>query len=122
MNLLSQPKWMKTERLQGTNMIKDKEIKKKWMAALRSGKFKQGKHFLHKSEEFCCLGVLCEILEIDSIKVVGKNIFHYRNSVTSLPADLDKEIFDTLDAPHLMRMNDKGETFEVIADYIENFL
>lgn len=39
------------------------EIKAKWVAALRSGQFKQGKHVLHNTDDnsFCCLGVLCEI-------------------------------------------------------------
>lgn len=37
-------------------------IKKKWVAALRSGKYKQGKDQLKTSEErFCCLGVLTDL-------------------------------------------------------------
>lgn len=37
-------------------------IKKRWLKALRSGKYKQGKKSL-KTEEgnFCCLGVLCDL-------------------------------------------------------------
>ena len=40
----------------------DEEIKKKWVGALRSGKFLQGKEKL-KSEDgyFCCLGVLTHL-------------------------------------------------------------
>lgn len=37
------------------------DIAKKWVAALRSGEYKQGKHCLQKDGEFCCLGVLCDI-------------------------------------------------------------
>lgn len=38
-----------------------KEVRQKWTAALRSGDYVQGKRFLHKKDEFCCLGVLCEL-------------------------------------------------------------
>lgn len=44
----------------------DPAVKAKWVAALRSGAYKQGKNFLrqrkpHQRAEYCCLGVLCEI-------------------------------------------------------------
>lgn len=37
------------------------ENAKKWVAALRSGEFRQGKYQLCCGEQYCCLGVLCEI-------------------------------------------------------------
>lgn len=42
------------------------EVAKKWVKALRSGKYKQGTERLHArieglKDEFCCLGVLCDI-------------------------------------------------------------
>lgn len=40
----------------------DPEIKAKWVAALRSGKYKQGRGRLRSGDEFCCLGVLCDIV------------------------------------------------------------
>ena len=41
----------------------NKEIAKKWCAALRSGEYRQGKHCLHNVVEnsYCCLGVLCDL-------------------------------------------------------------
>lgn len=37
-------------------------IKKRWLEALRSGKYQQGKGvLLDKDHNFCCLGVLCDI-------------------------------------------------------------
>jgi hypothetical protein len=36
-------------------------IKEKWVAALRSGKYKQTSEVLYDYEGFCCLGVLCDI-------------------------------------------------------------
>ena len=38
------------------------EVKPKWIAMLRSGKYRQGYSALRNSnDEFCCLGVLCEL-------------------------------------------------------------
>jgi hypothetical protein len=37
------------------------EIKAKWVAALRSGEYKQGREALRHGEYFCCLGVLCNL-------------------------------------------------------------
>ncbi len=40
----------------------NKEIKAKWVAALRSGEYKQGLGQLRSKENnFCCLGVLCNL-------------------------------------------------------------
>lgn len=40
----------------------NKEIKEKWLKALRSGDYKQGIGQLkNDKDEFCCLGVLCDI-------------------------------------------------------------
>jgi len=43
-----------------------KDVAKKWIKALRSGKYKQGEGFLKQynkknQERYCCLGVLCEL-------------------------------------------------------------
>lgn len=37
------------------------EIKATWYEALRSGDYEQGTSFLHRYDEYCCLGVLCEL-------------------------------------------------------------
>lgn len=39
----------------------DKEVKQKWIDALRSGKYQQIKGALKSENGFCCLGVLCDI-------------------------------------------------------------
>ena len=41
--------------------ITNKEVKEKWLAALRSGEYKQGRNALRRNNNFCCLGVLCDI-------------------------------------------------------------
>jgi hypothetical protein len=51
------------------------EIKKLWVEALRSGDYKQGHGRLarikDKQIEYCCLGVLCEVLEVPREKNNG---------------------------------------------------
>ena len=43
----------------------NKEIKREWTHALRSGKYKQGNGQLKTSSgKFCCLGVLCDIMGV----------------------------------------------------------
>lgn len=37
------------------------EIKKKWVKALRSGKYNQCDGQLRQGDTFCCLGVLCDL-------------------------------------------------------------
>lgn len=48
-------------------------IKKKWIEALRSGKYKQGRNELkNEKDEMCCLGVLCQVYkEIVKKKGIG---------------------------------------------------
>lgn len=48
----------------------DKQIKQRWIDALRSGNYKQGKFWLRRGDKcessFCCLGVLCDIYNQDT--------------------------------------------------------
>lgn len=38
------------------------KVKDLWVEALRSGKYKQGKHSLkNNNDKYCCLGVLCDV-------------------------------------------------------------
>ena len=42
----------------------NKEIAKKWVEALRSGEYEQGRRALRSGDsKYCCLGVLCKIVE-----------------------------------------------------------
>ena len=38
--------------------------RKDWVAALRSGNYKQTTHYLHNNEGYCCLGVAAELAGI----------------------------------------------------------
>jgi hypothetical protein len=44
------------------------EIKQKWLNALRSGEYPQGRNSLRNGNGFCCLGVLCDIYSKETNK------------------------------------------------------
>lgn len=117
----------------------NKEIKAKWLEALRSGKYKQGQAALNRNGEFCCLGILCDVMEVPEMgvsdAVEGAIVYGIGNdySVAFLPdyvADeagleptglIKREDFYNDDIC-LADLNDKGSTFEEIADIIEKYL
>ena len=41
----------------------NKEIKARWVEALRSGNYEQGRYNLRRDDQFCCLGVLCDVVK-----------------------------------------------------------
>lgn len=48
------------------------EVRRRWLAALRSGEFRQGRGALHQVDgagvaTFCCLGVLCHLAHADGV-------------------------------------------------------
>lgn len=97
-----------------------KKMYKDWVAALRSGKFKQGQHALARKTpegmEYCCLGVYAEINGMFTQEKLGrKRVF---NNFFFLPHDvMDRELQQVLS-----KMNDKGFSFDEIADWIERKL
>lgn len=70
-----------------------KNIAKRWVKALRSGKYKQTKYILNNGNgEFCCLGVLCEIAAKDGVIKPRKkgNRVYYGRQFNVLPATVMK--------------------------------
>jgi hypothetical protein len=53
------------------------ELRDRWIAALRSGKYKQGQYHLHSGDEYCCLGVLCEVAGIEQ-RETAPGVFEFR--------------------------------------------
>jgi hypothetical protein len=45
-----------------------------WLVALRRGEFRQGKHFLRQGDDYCCMGVLCEISHVGSWRAPGDGL------------------------------------------------
>lgn len=105
------------------------ENAKKLVAALRSGEFKQGRDCLRKKETFCCLGVACELAAREGIippaHSSGFGIFRYGYECNYLPEAVQKWIGFTertgmFLGDGLALMNDRGDTFDAIADKIES--
>jgi len=101
---------------------------KKWLEALRSGKYQQGKNKLRDSDDrFCCLGVACEVLNVSFVAVDG--FFYYDGNAQISPVTVVNDIAlygasgDNADrrddTKRLTYLNDHGKTFAEIADIIE---
>ena len=101
---------------QTSSFTLSREMKRKWVAALRSGKYKQGKHLLYRlnSDSFCCLGVLCHLLGAPKEKLANKG----------MPVEIG--IFSNVDwvvnGYDLADLNDNGYSFANIAARIEKYV
>lgn len=116
------------------------DIKEKWLEALRSDKFVQGTGALKYVSgldyermpaegaqcRHCCLGVLCEVIEapfVQSLEDAEARYYRVDGSTSSLSSELQYEVGMTYpQQSHLINMNDRGETFAEIADWIERNL
>jgi len=115
----------------------DKKIKKLWLEALRSGKYKQGRGQLKTDDnKFCCLGVLCD-LHSKEFNREWKENDDYLGCDLNLPIEVQKWAGLEENAPivkdsqnidqHLDGFNDgigsvKSRSFKQIANYIEKSL
>ncbi len=108
------------------------EVKAKWLEALRSGKYKQGRLYLKTDDAFCCLGILCDIYGKDgwTPDFDKNNVGIYLGKKHNLPVAVidwsglnspNPHISDN-EFPSLAELNDNGGTFETIADIIEKQL
>jgi hypothetical protein len=103
----------------------DKLQIKIWVAALRSGEYKQTHEVLQDAGGYCCLGVACKVLIPDDQQkrygdglLVGKMPHHQEHAPKWLRQINDD--FSKTTGVWLVRLNDKfGKTFEEIADVIE---
>lgn len=109
-----------------------REVAEAWVSALRSGEYKQGKGALSRDGKYCCLGVLCEIAVNNGLDVEVESddgYTYYDGNRAFLPGRVVKwsgmnNEFATamvgVDRLDLVDMNDASESFETIADVIEN--
>ncbi len=65
----------------------------KWLEALESGKFLQTRGHLHDRQGFCCLGVACEISELEiETYTYGSGIVSYDKRADELPHEVKEEL------------------------------
>lgn len=100
-------------------------VMKKWVKALKSGKYAQGTSYLKQGSEYCCLGVLSSISPYKNnftrmnLNVNDKS----KNSVLPVPirdwAGMRTTSGELNNDCSLTSMNDNGSSFEQLADFIE---
>lgn len=106
----------------------DPQLKAQWLEALRSGKYVQTTGQLHNAKGFCCLGVLCNVVDPNAWDdgdewVYGEGENTTRDMV-ELPAGFKMRAKLSGSFEHkLVQMNDEqGMSFAEIADFIERNL
>jgi len=103
------------------------KLMKKWVKALRSGKYKQGTRgnlFNEETEEYCCLGVLCKIENIRTGRH-GYLTNHMQKKLKfKTPDGKLNRTYKSLKglAYTLTELNDEGVSFKKIANIIEKKL
>src|ERR1017187_2184913 len=110
-----------------------KPIKELWLSALRSGEYKQATDSLKHDENYCCLGVLCDLyakeMKDDRIRFNGDVfITPSGKEETTLPFEVmqwsgipdsnGRTPFKDSSPYSLADINDKGISFSEIADVI----
>lgn len=128
---------MKITKLLDGTPINEKEFMK-WIAALRSGEFKQGVKRLQTGKSFCCLGVACKVLIPEELQLMtspssGRLAGTTPRDQESSPQwlkGINQDViartgtlsnFGELISMSLMAANDvRGFTFEEIANVLED--
>ena len=100
----------------------NKQLKTKWLEALRSGEYDQGVgHYVTAGKEydsFCCLGVLCDIQ--DAVWDMNGYNNAYDLDVKTMVGDAHVPNGPDWSGQNgLATMNDSGDSFNKIAKYIE---
>jgi hypothetical protein len=123
----------------------ERQLRDKWITALRSGQYQQGQSYLKSNGAYCCLGVLCEIAGHEAAEhspdgIVGFLTTHAypddepasefagpdgrEESTATLSHRMLEELGLTgFNQDDLIEMNDtEAKNFDEIADWIEGNL
>ena len=101
----------------------------KWVRALRSGKYKQGRECLCVDGKFCCLGVVCELAIKAGVRVkkseTQEDGVRYDEQACVLPTKVMEWVGLKDDEGRfgdgmLTSLNDSGKSFKQIARIIES--
>lgn len=107
---------------------------RKWVRALRSGKYKQGRGALRPvADQFCCLGVLCDVVAPNGWQPSATRASINHHGVGGVPSGVVQAAAGLFTCDFLVTLNDRGRgsdlagkrrrvTFRGIASYIEKEL
>tara|TARA_B100000686_G_scaffold252653_1_gene263412 strand:+ start:2404 stop:2832 length:429 start_codon:yes stop_codon:yes gene_type:complete len=108
--------------------MEDKEFFKKWVEALRSGKYKQTTNGLYDQDEgaYCALGVGCMVAGITDPMVLYQGVLPSDlidyNDLTDLDYEQFFEPIDSDFSERIIGLNDSEEaSFVEIAQFIEDY-
>lgn len=103
----------------------------RWIEALRSNQYQQGREYLHNQDSFCCLGVACAIFPDQAGQALPDPddplIYEYNGNASTAPLGIVDhlglfgycgESRDCKQNEKLTALNDKGHTFLEIADLL----
>ena len=100
-------------------------LARRWVAALRSGKYRQGQGGLRTGDRYCCLGVLCDLADPEGWEELGSRGEYFHRTRSAYPRD---DIISAvgLDGAHLFPSDVAGwndssadTSFSEIADRLE---
>lgn len=101
-----------------------------WLAALRSGKYRQQRHAnLENESGFCCFGVVCRVVNKNHKNMIpvdnAGSVVVFDGHSAALPEVATRALglassFGNFDDDCLSTLNDTGSTFAEIADIIES--
>lgn len=100
----------------------NKQLVDKWVAALRSGEYKQGHGRLNKNGNFCCLGVLCDVAGIPKTQS-SRGVCSYGQSSESLDVNVRAVVgVDSMlgEPKHGYRVDVSGRSYASLADANDN--
>lgn len=108
----------------------DKLVKKRWVRALRSGRYRQIRgHLRNGCGGFCALGVLCELARRDGL-VENYGDIGFTGSQNTTSSVLPRDVADwagcstspSIQGASIMELNDDSKLpFNEIADLIEQY-
>lgn len=101
------------------------EVKVKWIEALKSGIYPKGVGALNCGGKFCCLGVLCEVMEVPKTVYVESKMEYNFGPLGNYWHGMIPGKFCDIGSKHtekLAEINDDTETFEEVINYIKENL
>lgn len=97
------------------------KVRAAWVAALRSGEYKQGHGHLGNQERgYCCLGVLCDLAVRAGVQKTFGALGPSPTWKVARWAGLRTRQAEMDGGPSLSQRNDRRDSFSKIADVIES--